>query len=102
LASKRRDRPHAWTLPQIEEWAVRDGNEVLFGPQKIKIVRVMFEFEPYQEAGPGRWRAWRVDEIADAALDTAGIYRITANMIRAIRPEDFKRGNLKKRLAELL
>jgi hypothetical protein len=42
--------PRSWNLEQIEEWAAMFGNEVLLGPRKAKIVRVITEFVPYPEA----------------------------------------------------
>ena len=47
----------AWTLPQIEEDAVRDGYEILFGPQRVKLVRIVVEYAPHPAAGPGRINA---------------------------------------------
>jgi uncharacterized protein YbjT (DUF2867 family) len=91
--------PHAWTLPQIEADAVSEGNEILFGPQRVKIVRTVVEFAPYPEAGPGRWQAVHRDGIVDAAIDAARS-GITADMLTVLRESDFARGSLKKRLVE--
>ena len=91
--------PHGWTLPDIEANAAREGNEILFGPQRIKVARTVVEFAPYPEAGPGRWKAVHRDGIVDAALDAARS-GITADMLNVLRESDFARGGLKKRLVE--
>jgi hypothetical protein len=76
--------PRSWNLEQIEEWAVMFGNEVLLGPRKVKIVRVVTEFVPNPEAGPGQWQASHVDEIVEEAVNMAKSHNMTAEMFRAL------------------
>jgi hypothetical protein len=105
MARKRRkqlepERPYGRTLDIIEEDAARDGNEILFGPQRVKIVRTVVEYAPCPAAGPGRWQVVHRDEIVEAALD-ATRSGITPDMLTILRERDFSRGNLKQRLVEL-
>jgi hypothetical protein len=74
--SRKRKKPTepvtpAWTLPQIEEDAVRDGCEILFGPQRVRLVSTVVECAPYPEAGPGRWRNGRSSPRRRALRDRA-------------------------------
>ena len=83
-------KPVGWTLHDIERVASIDGNEVLLGPRKIKIVRTIIAFEPYPDAGPGQWRKAYVDNVVEAALEAAMIRGITAAMFRALSAANFE------------
>jgi hypothetical protein len=91
LARKRKPpKPAGWTLHDIERVASIDGNEVLLGPRKIKIVRTIVAFEAYPEAGPGHWRKSYVDDVVEAALEAAMFKGITAGMFRALSVASFE------------
>jgi len=82
--------PRTWDLEQIEGWAGMFGNEVLLGPRKVKIVRVIAEFAPRPDAGPGRWQASYWDEIVEEAVDLARSHNMTAEMFRALSLASFE------------
>ena len=93
--------PRAFSLPDIEAQALLDGNEILFGTRKVKIVRTVIAYEPCPEAGPGMWREAYVDEIveapplasqrfAQAALEAARDRDMTASMFRALSAANFE------------
>ena len=60
MARKRKKQPEPaptnkrWTLDNIEEEARATGCEVLFGPQRVKLVRTVVEYAPYRCLTPGR------------------------------------------------
>ncbi|KAB2919962.1 MAG: hypothetical protein F9K29_03645 [Hyphomicrobiaceae bacterium] len=94
-------QPPAYSLPDIERLALSDGNEVLFGTRKVKIVRTVIAYEPCPEAGPGMWREAYVDEIVEApplapqrfaraALEAARDRDMTASMFRALSAANFE------------
>src|SRR5262249_37405241 len=103
MARKHRKQPEPaptnmrWTLDNIEEEARATGCEVLFGPQRVKLVRTVVEYAPYPEAGPGRWRVVHTDAMVEAALDAARS-GITVEMLTVLRESDFASGSLKRRL----
>src|SRR5262245_9477182 len=98
---RKKEQYLGWTLPEIEEWARMDGLDILLAPHTVKVVRTIKVYEPYQQGGPGRWRPVHIDDVTEAAIEAAQLFEVTADMISSIRPEDFKRGKLKKRLAVL-
>jgi hypothetical protein len=89
--------PYGPTLHDIEEDAVRDGYEVLFGPHRVRLVRTVVEYAPYPEAGPGRWRVIHRDAMVEAALNAARS-GIEPDMLPVLRDSDFASGSLKRRL----
>src|SRR5262245_29561743 len=99
-ARKKTESVMAWTLDRIEEEARTTGCEVLFGPQRVKLVRTVLEYAPFPEAGPGRWHVVYSDPVTEGALE-AMRSGITPDMLFALRVSDFNRGVLKKRLVEL-
>ena len=83
-------KPTGWTLHDIERIESIDGNEVILGPHKIKVVRTVIAFEPYLEAGPGHWRKSYVDDVVEAAMEAAMIRGITGDMFRALTAVNFE------------
>jgi hypothetical protein len=80
----------AHSLADIELIASNAGNEIYFGPRKIKIVRTVFTYDPFPEAGPGMWRETYVDEIVEAALEAAALKGLTPSMFRALSAANFE------------
>ena len=96
MARKQRKQPEPaptsmrWTLDTIEEEARTTGCEILFGPQRVKLVRTVVEYAPHPEAGSGQWRVVHRDAMVDAALEVQRS-GITADMLTILRERDFTR-----------
>jgi hypothetical protein len=77
------------SLEDIERAAHELNCEVLFGPQKVKLVRVLYHYLPCPQAGPGMWRCCDGDELLAAALSANALEGITPSMLRALQLADF-------------
>lgn len=87
------------SLEDIEKAARNLECEVLFGPQKVKLVRVVYTYLPDPSSGPGMWRCAEGNELFAAALAASTVEGLQPEHIRALRLEDFEEdGPLKDRL----
>jgi hypothetical protein len=78
------------SLEDIEQAARNLGCELLHGPQKVKLVRVLYTYHPCPQAGPGMWECASGDDLLTAALE-AWVEDVTPNMLRVIRPSELRK-----------